>query len=337
LRLYSYRDHCVLVGRYQNLEAEVDIGACARTGTQVSRRLTGGGAIVMGTGQLGIAYLDRAPSGERPKETIGALSAGLVAGLAEIGIAASFHGKNDLEVAGRKIAGLGLYVDQAGAMLFHASVLADLDVAFMLGVLHIPAAKLGGRASDAVRDRLTTVSAETGSLWDARRLRPVIARGFEATLDVTLAQGTLEPGEQAGMKALAASRYRSQDWLGERSVASDASGSALLKTPAGLARIYLSTHGNLVKSAIVVGDFNELPPSVVELESRLRWRRLEHDTIVAIVERCGAADALGISAEQLAGAVMEAGQKSAPGPPADAVPVLTAGARPPVARTGDTR
>ncbi len=41
LRLYSYRDHCALIGRYQNLEAEVDLAACARTGTEVSRRLTG--------------------------------------------------------------------------------------------------------------------------------------------------------------------------------------------------------------------------------------------------------------------------------------------------------
>ena len=31
LRLYSYRDHCALVGRYQTLEAEVDLAACRRT------------------------------------------------------------------------------------------------------------------------------------------------------------------------------------------------------------------------------------------------------------------------------------------------------------------
>ena len=67
LRLYSYRDHCALIGRYQNLNAEVDLAACRRTDTQVSRRLTGGGAIVMGAGQLGVAYLDRCRAGERPR------------------------------------------------------------------------------------------------------------------------------------------------------------------------------------------------------------------------------------------------------------------------------
>ena len=30
LRLYTYRSHCALIGRYQNLEAEVDLDARRR-------------------------------------------------------------------------------------------------------------------------------------------------------------------------------------------------------------------------------------------------------------------------------------------------------------------
>ena len=310
LRLYSYRDHCALIGRYQNLEAEVDLAACRRTGTEVSRRLTGGGAIVMGSGQLGIAYVDRARTDQRPRETIEELSAALVAGCARLGIPASFGGKNDLEVGSRKIAGLGLYVDSAGAMLFHASVLADLDVAFMLQVLQIPAAKLADRATAggerADHDRLGR---------DRRPARrrdssTVIADGFATTFGVSLEPATPDRQEQAHAVALAASRYRSQSWLSERSVAADASGSSLLKTPAGLARIYLATHGDLVKSVMVAGDFNELPPALVAMESGLRWRRLEHDAILAVVARSQAADALGVAPERLAAAVMEAGRQA---------------------------
>jgi lipoate-protein ligase A len=310
LRLYSYRDHCALIGRYQNIDAEIDLAACRRTGTEVNRRLSGGGAIVMGSGQLGIAYFDRAETAARPRETIEELSAALATGLAELGITASFRGKNDLEVGGRKIAGLGLYVDQAGAMLFHASVLADLDVAFMLQVLRIPAAKLADRATASVTERLTTVSAETGVAHDATTLRPVIAAGFAAAFGIVLQPGTPEGPERALAQALEAARYRSESWLNERSAAGDAGGTALLKTPAGLARIYLSTHGDLIKSAMVVGDFNELPPCVVAMESELRWRRLDHDAIFAVVTGSGAADALGVEPELLAGAVIEAGRES---------------------------
>ncbi|MGO9299109.1 MAG: biotin/lipoate A/B protein ligase family protein [Acidimicrobiales bacterium] len=310
LRLYSYRSHCALVGRYQNLAAEVDLAACRRTGTQVSRRLTGGGAIVMGSGQLGVAYVDRAPAGERPREIIERFSAALAAGLAQLGIAAMFRGKNDLEVGGRKIAGLGLYVDPADAMLFHASILGDLDVEFMLEVLRIPAAKLADRAAAAVTERLTTVSAETGSRHDAEMLRPAIAGGFAVSFGVTLEPGVADQTELEQADVLAAGRYRSQSWLSVRSVAEDASGSAVLKTPAGLARIYLTTHGDLVKSAMVAGDFNELPPAIVAMEAGLRWRRLTDNAIAAVVAGSGAADALGVPVERIASAVLEAGRQA---------------------------
>jgi lipoate-protein ligase A len=43
-----------------------------------------------------------------------------------------------VEVGRRKIAGLGIYFDPAGGLLFHASLLVDLDIAFMLSVLRTP-------------------------------------------------------------------------------------------------------------------------------------------------------------------------------------------------------
>ncbi len=76
LRLYTYRSHCALVGRYQHLDAEVDLDACRRTGTGFSRRPTGGGAIVMGAGQLGVAVATRAPADRNPRDAAGPLRRG---------------------------------------------------------------------------------------------------------------------------------------------------------------------------------------------------------------------------------------------------------------------
>jgi lipoate---protein ligase len=311
LRLYTYRTHCALIGRYQNLHAEVDLEACRRTGTQVSRRPTGGGAIIMGAGQLGVALVAAAPPDRRPRELIQELAGGLMAGLAELGITAVFKGKNDLEVNGRKVAGLGLYLDQAGAMLFHASILADLDIGFMLQALRIPAAKLADKAAAAVADRVTTVTVLTGRPWDGAALRPFIATGFAAAFGTEFERGEPDTAEQALAATLAADRYASESWLADRSAALDGSGSAALKTPAGLAMIYLTTHGDLVKNAVVVGDFNELPHAVVEMESALRWRRLDDTAVAAAVDRSGAGQALGVPSEQLVAAVLRAGRQAA--------------------------
>jgi len=58
LRLYTYRPHCALVGRYQSVDDEIELAACARLGVEVSRRPTGGGAILMGADQLGSVSID---------------------------------------------------------------------------------------------------------------------------------------------------------------------------------------------------------------------------------------------------------------------------------------
>jgi len=323
LRLYSYRSHCALIGRYQNLAAEVDLGECERTGTQVSRRPTGGGAIIMGAGQLGVAWAGRAPAGQRPREIIESLSAGVTAGLARLGIAASFRGKNDLEAGGRKIAGLGLYVDGAGGMLFHASVLAGLDVGFMLRVLRIPAAKLAGKAAAAVAGRVTTVTELTGAEHTAATIRDAIAAGFAEAFGAGLAPGEPSPAERDLAARLAAERYANPAWLHERSMSADGSGSAAIRTPAGLARVYLTTHGDLIKSALVVGDFNELPHALAELESALRWRRLDEATVTGAVARSGAAGALGVPGPALAAAILAAGRQA--GERATAAPARSAG------------
>lgn len=323
LRLYTYRSHCALVGRYQNLAAEVDLEACRRTGTEVSRRPTGGGAIIMGAGQLGVALVDRTPVDRRPREIIEECSAAIVSGLAELGITATFRGKNDLEVAGRKIAGLGLYVDDTGAMLFHASVLADLDVDFMLEVLRIPVAKLADKAAAAVGERVTTVSRETGVLHTGATVREVIGLGFAKAFGVELTPSAPDRTELLRAATLVGDRYRADAWLSEQSAIPDGSGSALLKTPAGLLRMYVSTHGDLVKSAVVVGDFSILPPAVGHLESGLRWQRLDPRTVTAIVSESGADRALGVSADQLTDTVLNAGRKAST--LAAAAPVRSAG------------
>ena len=282
LRLYTYRDHAALCGRFQHLEAEIDVDACDRAGVEFNRRPTGGGAIIMGEAQLGVAVCAPAPVAESPKSILLRFSEGIVAGLARLGIDASFGGKNDLKVGGRKIAGLGLYLDGTGGLLFHSSVLAALDIPFMLEVLDIPAAKLGDAAVGAVERRVTTVSRETGREWDGKSLREVVARGFAEAMgvDLALAEPTVEERERAA--GLAELKYQTDDWRFQRSPQSDATGTSVMKTPGGLVRLYVALSGETIKSALFTGDFNQLPDPLAEFEGRLKWSNPGEDALMRI-------------------------------------------------------
>jgi lipoate-protein ligase A len=322
LRLYTYRSHCALVGRYQHLEAEVDLEACRRTGTSYSRRPTGGGAIVMGAGQLGVAVATRAPAEQNPRALLGRYAEGIVAGLAELGIEATFAGKNDLSVGGRKIAGLGLYLDPGGGLLFHSSILADLDIPFMLDVLNIPAAKLGDKAVAAVAERITTVTAETGRTVDGVDIRDVIATGFAKALGVELKPGGTTEAEESRAALLEAERYGSEAWCFEHSPQPDATATSVFKTPEGLVRCYLALHGPTIKSALFTGDFNAVPEPLARFEASLRWARLEEATLERLAaSSCPDGTGLGVPPSELVKAVLAAGERAV----APAAPVRPSG------------
>lgn len=310
LRLYTFDPLCALVGRFQSLYDEVDVVACRRLGIAVARRPTGGGAIVMGPGQLGVAVTGPAPVDASPRELLRRYADGIIAGLARVGVYAAFRAKNDLEVDGRKIAGLGLCLDEHGALLFHASVLADLDVPAMLRVLRIPGAKLSAHAVTRVGERVTTVRRETGRPIDGAGLRAAIAAGFADVLDCELIPGELSDDECARRDALVGERYANDAWTAQRSPQRDANGTALLRTPAGLVRIYVGVHGATIKSVLVAGDFNLLPPGLAALEARLRWRPATPELIGDIVDRTRAADGLGVGGAAVAAAVWEATERA---------------------------
>ncbi len=311
LRLYTYRSHAALCGRFQHLEAEIDVDACARTGTSFNRRPTGGGAIVMGSGQLGVAVTTKAPAAERPKQVLLRFSEGIVAGLRRLGIDARFGGKNDLVVDGRKIAGLGLYLDGAGGLLFHSSILADLDIPFMLDVLDIPAAKLGTRAVGAVEERVTTVGRELGAPISAGRLRDEIAAGFGAALGWSLESSEVDADEHDAAAELQATKYESDEWLYQRAPREDGTGSAMVRTPEGLVRLYVALQGDTIKSALFTGDFNEIPEPLKRFESALKWARLDEPLVARLAsETCPDGTGLGVEPAVLISAVLEAGAKA---------------------------
>ncbi len=312
LRLYTYASHAALVGRYQTLDAEVDLAECAATGTGVSRRPTGGGAIVMGRDQLGVALVLPAPSAS-PRTLIPKLGQGVVEALRRTGVHAEFGGKNDLLSGGRKIAGLGIYLNGQGALLFHTSLLVDLDVDFMLRVLQIPAAKLADKGARAVEERVTTVRRELGRPIDVGTLRGVVAESFAAHFGVTLSEGEPDEAEHAAADELVASRYANPCWLAEQGAQPDGTGSATFRSPDGLVRVFIAAQGSLVKSLQFTGDFNAVPEGLRRLEHTLRWRHLHADTVhglVAEVRSATGADAGWRRDEDVVAAVLDAGAKA---------------------------
>ena len=59
-------------------------------------------------------------------------------------------------------------------------------------------------------------------------------------------------------------------------------------------RIYVATHGSSVKSALVAGDFNAVPPRLAQLEAALRWCPATRARIAALTAATLDDDDLGV-------------------------------------------
>lgn len=287
LRLYTYRSYCALVGRFQTVESEIHVDFCRGEGIAVNRRPTGGGAIIMGRDQLGVALAipgrgDHAYG--RARELMADFSAGILHGLNELGVAAEFRRKNDIEVDGRKIVGLGIYRSPSGGLLFHASLLVDLDVPFMLRVLNTPFEKISDKEVATVAARISTVRRELERKVPLAEVRRAVAAGFAAAFGVDLVPGDFTPEEREAITALEREKYLTERWVFQTTEVPDAVGSARVKTPGGLLEVRVTLAGRMLKAVFIGGDFFAADNAVADLEASLRWHSSAPDAVAATLE-----------------------------------------------------
>ncbi|MHB8619906.1 MAG: lipoate--protein ligase family protein, partial [Chloroflexota bacterium] len=283
-------------------------------------------------GQVGLAFATAGPrdgATATPTRTFRELGQGIIAGLAEMGIQAHFRPKNDLEVGGRKIAGLGMCTGPRGGLLFHCSLLVDLDLSLMLDLLNIPREKLSDKLIAHIGERMTTVSRELGRAATVAEVRPAVARGFRSVFGVDLVERPFSAEELAAVRALDRDRYQSEEWIfqGGSATAADkrerlrsrligpclgpraeGTGTSVVKTGAGLIRVYVALAGETLKSVLITGDFFSTAEAVAGLEARLKWSPLDRDRIIAAIEaeRAQGRGIPDLPAEHLAGAICRA-------------------------------
>lgn len=289
LRLYTYHSTCALVGRFQNVENEIRTEYCRENGITINRRPTGGGAIIMGADQLGVALTIQGrgdDSYSHARELMSHFSAGLVRGLNQLGVEASFRRKNDIEVNSKKLVGLGIYRAPSGGLLFHASLLVDLDIALMLQVLNTPFEKISDKEIDTVAGRITTVRRETESNISVDEVRRVIADGFAGAFDLSLIHADgLSRDELDDIAKLENEKYLSNDWVYQTTSVPDTNGSAKIKTHAGLIDVQVTMAGSTIKAAFIGGDFFASENAVADLEASLRWHSGQQEKVSATIRK----------------------------------------------------
>jgi lipoate-protein ligase A len=226
LRVYQWRPACLSLGYGQRL-AEIDRDGCAARGVDVTRRLTGGRAVLHAADELTYSVILPAallPVGRNISAAYDWISGGLRAALAQLGIEVERterHGAEghdpacfasalggDLAVDGRKLLG-SAQCHKYGGILQHGSLPVTVDDDLLAGCLHRP---------PTAAPRAWTCLADLGRSVTPERFGQALAAGFAPLLGAPLFSTPRADRPTAAEWALAdrlvREKYGAESWTG---------------------------------------------------------------------------------------------------------------------------
>ncbi|QGA69282.1 lipoate--protein ligase family protein [Sulfolobus sp. E11-6] len=308
LRFVIFDPPAVLIGYHQAVEQEVNIEEVRKRGWEIGRRPTGGGTIIMGPWQLGWEiYASNDLLGYTPESAIKIGAEGVIRTLDKLGIKASFRPKNDVEINGRKISGIGAF-SEGKYIAVTGTILLDFDVDAMVSVLRLSSEKLKDKLARDFKDRLTWINKELLRPIDMEELIKISRDSFAEVLGVKLVDGNYNEFEKKTIQELGL-KYSSPEWIFNlrRPLIGDDIRYVERKLPGGLVKVQVKMASkNLIESVLITGDFFIEPRTAIyDLEAKLKWSRVE-DLENEIRTWFNSVKAIGITTDDLIKIIKEA-------------------------------
>ena len=164
----------VIIGRNQDLEAEVKIDYCRKHDVEIVRRKSGGGCVYSDKGNIMISYISR--RGDVSAVFDRYLSA-LTACLCSLGLDAARSDRNDVMVSGMKVSGNAMH-QLPDRTIVHGTLLFSSDFDALEKAIRPPVEKLERHGIKSVRQRVANLCDFLPSDWNVERLKQYLVDYF---------------------------------------------------------------------------------------------------------------------------------------------------------------
>ena len=143
----------VVIGKNQNVYAEINREYTKEHNIKIARRITGGGAVYHDLGNVNYTFIS-----SRNKEGIDFkyFTAPIIDALKAIGVNAELSGRNDITVNCKKISGNAQYSTDTRT-LHHGTLLFDSDLSVLSSALNVDEEKIRSKAISSTRSRVINI------------------------------------------------------------------------------------------------------------------------------------------------------------------------------------
>ena len=153
---------CVIFGRNQVVENEVNIDYCREHGIRMYRRKSGGGCVYADMDNVMLSYVT---DGDNVGFTFNRFVNMVLLVLRKLGIEATGTSHNDIMIGDRKVCGTAFY-QLPGRSIVHSTMLYDTNMEHMLNAITPSAEKLEKKGIQSVRQRITLLKDHTSRSLD---------------------------------------------------------------------------------------------------------------------------------------------------------------------------
>ncbi|QGX00547.1 lipoate--protein ligase [Streptococcus ruminicola] len=263
----------IVIGKHQNAIEEINKAYTDEHRIHVVRRLSGGGAVYHDLNNLNYTIIsNKTQEGAFDFKTF---SQPVIETLADLGVTASFTGRNDLEIDGKKFCG-NAQAYYKGRMMHHGCLLFDVDMTVLGNALQVSKDKIESKGVKSVRARVTNILDELPEKMTveafSEQLLNKIKEQYPDMTEYVLSEADLE-----NIQNLANNQFATWDWTYGKSP--DYTIKRSVRYPAGKLTSYVKVEKSVITGLKIYGDFFGIK-NVSDIEEELIGIRYEYQDIL---------------------------------------------------------
>lgn len=239
-------DTSVICGKYQNSAAEVDIDFIKEHHIKVVRRLTGGGAVFHDLGNVNFTFIEQNGIGDFRSFTQPIINV-----LQQMGVPASFEGRNDLMINGQKFSGNAQCYYQSKIM-HHGTLLFDSKKEDISAALKVNPLKFQDKAVKSVRKRVTNICEHLPSPMSITQFINILMQYAQQNFP-NASRYTFSPQDIKAIEKLRDEKYSTWEWNFGNSPKFDFH--KTIRTTGGNVEISMSINKGKIADFKIQGDF----------------------------------------------------------------------------------